>query len=129
MADGTDYGWDQSGSALPHNSGIVRIQVTIFPTTIPLRKRVRQHYSYQFNAFTVSQIPSNQLENLETVTDEKSGAIGITFKKLDNIEHTVCGIPFINEIFGVSEEPGSQNYTNNKPSKSPTYYDRVGGKY
>ena len=129
MADGTDYGWDQSGSALPHNSGIVRIQVTIFPTTIPLRKRVRQHYSYQFNAFTVSQIPSNQLENLETVTDEKSGAIGITFKKLDNIEHTVCGIPFINEIFGVSEEPGSQNYTNNKPSKPPTYYDRVGGKY
>jgi len=129
MASGTDYGWDKSSGSLPHSSGVVRIQVTIFPTTVPLRKRVRQHYSYQFNTFTVGQIPSNQMENLETIADEKSGAIGITFKKIDNIEHTVCGIPFINTMIGVSEEPDSQNYINNKPSKPPTYYDRVGGKY
>lgn len=124
-----DFGWNASGGVLPHSSGVVRLEVTIFPSSVPLRKRTRQQYSYQFNTFTLGQILSNQLESLETVSDNSGHAIGITFKKLEKIYHTVCAIVPPGESIGDAVEIADSVFIVNQPSKSPYYVDRVGGKY
>lgn len=77
----------------PASTGVVRMEVTIFPDTVPLRKRARQAYSYQFNMFTLSSTTSNQIKNLETISIENNST-GVTLKKYEAIYHTVCGLPF-----------------------------------
>lgn len=80
-------------NSAPSNTGVVRMEVRIFPELVPLRKRIRQQYSFQFNSFTLGQVTSNDLHNLETVMDNNENSIGITFKKLGGIYHTVLGFP------------------------------------
>lgn len=121
MADATN-GWDSSGYVVPHSAGVVRMEVTIFPNTVPIRRRIRQHYSYQFNSFTLGQVQANDMKILETIDDGNS-SIGITFKKNVNYFHTVCGFLFSDEIAGSSSdviESASGNVT-----KEPSYVPRL----
>jgi hypothetical protein len=129
MSEVSDFGWDNSGNALPHSSGVVRLEVTIFPSLVPLRKRIRQHYAFQFNSFTIQQIPSNQIENLETIPNANGGEIGITLKKKENFFNTICGILYPGASIKPSRESDSILISSNKPTKEPEYSDRVGGKF
>ena len=112
---------------LPANAGVVRMEVTIFPTSVPLRSRMRQNYSYQFNLFTLGQVFSNNIEALETIESQSGGSLGISFKKKDNVFHTVCGFMSPGDMLGNTVE--DTVVFNNKPSRMPSYVDRVDGKY
>jgi hypothetical protein len=94
------------------HSGVVRMEVKIFPETVPLRKRTRQNYSYTFNSFTLGQVSSNNINNIETVTVGDSST-GITVKKEYAIYHTV----FANSYSDVFSNFSSDN----SPKQSPLY--------
>ena len=85
-------------NSAPSNTGVVRMEVRIFPELVPLRKRIRQQYAFQFNSFTLGQVTSNDLHNLETVMDNNENSIGITFKTLGGIYHKVL-------VFNLSSNP------------------------
>lgn len=95
------------------HSGIVRMEVKIFPETVPLRKRVRQNYSYTFNSFTLGQVSSNNINNIETVTVGDS-SIGITMKKQYAIYHTVFAYSYSDLFSNFSPDSSpkqAQNYS------------------
>jgi hypothetical protein len=121
MVDATS-GWDNSGYVVPHSAGVVRMEVTIFPNTVPIRSRIRQHYAYQFNSFTLSQVQTNDIKFLETV-DDGNASIGITFKKNVNYFHTVCGFLFSNEVAGVSSDVIESS--SGSVTRDPSYVPRL----
>lgn len=122
----SEYGWNQAGESVPHSTGIVRLEVTIFPSIVPLRERIRQHYAFQFNSFTIGQVISNEIQNLETISSSDGSEIGISFKKINNSLHTICGIVAIGSTIAGSEDTFFPGLT---PSKNPTYTDRVKGQF
>jgi len=110
-------------NSAPSNTGVVRMEVRIFPEIVPLRKRIRQHYAFQFNMFTLGQVTSNDLHNLETVSDNNENSIGVTFKRLNGIYHTVLGLssPPSSEVSSSAE--ASVSFAPAKPPEYDFYFD------
>ncbi len=110
-------------NSAPSNTGVVRMEVRIFPEVVPLRKRIRQHYAFQFNTFTLGQVTSNDLHNLETVSDNNENSIGITFKRLGGIYHTVLGTSSSPNSGLLASIETSVSFAPTKPPEYDLYFD------